>query len=77
MFTVVSTLLGKRRTMTDHLISRLQPFWEKVLSEPEACIEKTIGSILFESLQSFSPFILHFVNCFDNYLLLPLFDILI
>ena len=29
------------------LISGLQPFLGKVLSEPEACIEQTIGSILF------------------------------
>ena len=48
----------------------LRSFLGKVISEPEACIEETIGSILFESIQSFSPFILQFMYCVDNCLLL-------
>ena len=56
------------------LFLHYDPFWENVVSKLEAHIEETIGSILFESIQSFSPLILHFVYCFDNCLLLPLVD---
>ena len=36
-----------------------------------------VRSILFKSIQSFSPCILHFVYCFDNCLLLALVDVLV
>ena len=50
------------------------PFLGKVFSEPEACIEETIGSILFKSIQSFfSLLILHFMYYVDDCLLLLLF----
>ena len=52
-------------------------FLGNVISKLEAHTEETIRSILFESIQSFSPFILHFVHCFNNCLLLPLVDVLI
>ena len=46
-----------------------------MLSEVEACIEETIGSILLKSIQSFLGLSCIFMYCVDDSLLLPLFDI--
>ena len=48
------------------LFLRLWPFWEKVISEPEACIEETVCSIFFILFNLFSVYIEFFVSCFHH-----------
>ena len=60
--------------LQQQLVFLLQPFLEKVLSRVEACIEETIGSILFKSIQSSLCLSCIFMYCVDDCILLPLFD---